>query len=232
MNFGQALAAARERMGFSQRELAARLTQHGVPVTNQAISKWEKGSTQPNATQFLTMCHVLQVSDVLGTFTDFRRVSPMEQLNRAGREKAEEYIRLLLCSGAYSARPVQESAARLRSLPLYHISVSAGTGQFLDSDHYDLVEVGDEVPMNANFGVRIAGDSMEPRFINGQIVWVHQQQGLESGEIGVFLYGGNAYCKKLSVKNGSVRLLSLNPEYAPIEIADGQDLRVFGKVVG
>lgn len=232
MNFGQALSAVREQMGLSQRELAARMTQQGVPVTNQAISKWEKGTTQPNATQFLTLCHILQVSDVLGTFTDYQRRSPVEHLNYEGREKVKEYIRLLTCSGLYNIQSEREKIVELRSLPLYHISVSAGTGQFLDSDHYDLIDVGEEVPMSANFGVRIAGDSMEPRFINGQIVWVHQQQRIESGEIGIFLYGGNAYCKKLSIQNDTVQLLSLNSRYAPIEINAEHDLHVFGKVVG
>lgn len=231
MNFGQALASARERMGLSQRELAERLTRQGVAVTNQAISKWENGVTQPNAVQFLTICHVLEISDIMGTFTEYRRRAPWDRLNREGREKAAEYIRLLICSGLYGTQPEREKIVELRSLPLYHISASAGTGQFLDSDRYDLVEVGDEVPISANFGVRIAGDSMEPRFIDGQIVWVHQQQRLESGEIGIFLYDGNAYCKKLSVKNGGVRLLSLNPRYAPIEV-QSEELRVFGKVVG
>ena len=35
--------------------------------------------------------------------------------------------------------------------------VSAGTGQFLDNDSYEEVEVGAEVPETADFGVRISG---------------------------------------------------------------------------
>ena len=70
--------------------------------------------------------------------------------------------------------PAEERRA-VRTLPLYRLAVSAGTGELLDGTDYDTVEVGDEVSPNADFGVRIAGDSMEPRFVHGQIVWVHRQ---------------------------------------------------------
>ena len=33
-----------------------------------------------------------------------------------------------------------------RSLPRYSLAVSAGTGQFLDGEDYEMVEVGQEVP--------------------------------------------------------------------------------------
>ena len=89
--------------------------------------------------------------------------------------------------------PAEERRA-VRTLPLYRLAVSAGTGELLDGTDYDTVEVGDEVSPNADFGVRIAGDSMEPRFVHGQIVWVHRQETLRPGEIGVFLYNGAGYC--------------------------------------
>lgn len=63
----------------------------------------------------------------------------------------------------------------------YLLPVSAGTGQFLDDDAYDEIEVGSEVPETADFGVTISGDSMHPRFINGQTVWVHEQEELSEG---------------------------------------------------
>jgi len=127
--------------------------------------------------------------------------------------------------------PAEERRA-VRTLPLYRLAVSAGTGELLDGTDYDTVEVGDEVSPNADFGVRIAGDSMEPRFVHGQIVWVHRQETLRSGEIGVFLYNGAGYCKRLEYAAGRVELVSLNPRYAPIRVAEGDELRVFGRVVG
>ena len=114
----------------------------------------------------------------------------------------------------YSIRDVvaafTERERRGRVLPLYRLAVSAGTGEFLDGDGYDTVEVGEEVSPLADFGVRIAGDSMEPRFVSGQIVWVRRQETLRSGEIGIFLYNGSGYCKRLEREGNRVELVSLN----------------------
>ena len=94
-----------------------------------------------------------------------------------------------------------------------------------------MIEVEENVPINANFGVRISGDSMEPQFSDGQIVWVHQQQIIEDGEIGIFIYNGDAYCKKYKSDSNGVYLISLNPQYSPIQVLETDELRVFGKVV-
>ena len=130
------------------------------------------------------------------------------------------------------AKYITEAGFPVRTQAVYRLAVSAGTGELLDGTDYDTVEVGDEVSPNADFGVRIAGDSMEPRFVHGQIVWVHRQETLRSGEIGVFLYNGAGYCKRFERAAGRVELVSLNPRYAPIRVAEGDELRVFGRVVG
>ena len=65
------------------------------------------------------------------------------------------------------------------------------------SQKNEVIEVGNEAAPEADFGIRIHGDSMEPRYISEQIVWVQQTEELESGEIGIFYLDGNAYCKKL-----------------------------------
>ena len=125
----------------------------------------------------------------------------------------------------------KDVAVRLRTLPLYSLAVSAGTGQFLDGEDYEMVEVGQEVPEGSNFGVRVAGDSMEPEFHDGQTVWVRQQRSLMTGDIGIFLYDGSAYLKQLRRDGGRVFLHSLNPAYADLEVSDALPLRVLGKAV-
>mgnify|MGYP005764156959 FL=1 len=65
-----------------------------------------------------------------------------------------------------------------RKLSPFDLPVSAETGQFLDSDRFSEIEVGDEVAASADFGVRVAGDSMEPLYLDGQIIWIHKQNPL------------------------------------------------------
>lgn len=228
INIGEIIAQRRKELGINQAELAARLNLRGACVTNQAVSKWENGSTVPNARQFLLLCRVLEIEDIRGEFSNGRE-GIFAGLDREGRRKALDYVQLLRDSGRYAVK--QEAAARIRTLPLYSLAVSAGTGQLLDGEDYEMVEVGIEVPEGANFGVRVAGDSMEPEFHNGQHVWVRQQRSLMTGEIGIFLYDGSAYLKQLVAGNGSMALHSLNPAYPDIIISPELPLRVLGKVL-
>ena len=115
---------------------------------------------------------------------------------------------------------------------MFDIPASAGIGNFLDGDNFTEIEVGEEVPETADFGIRISGDSMEPRFVNGQIVWVEQTQQVSDGEIGIFFLDGNAYCKKLQDTTDSISLISLNPKYAPITITENSSFHIFGRVIG
>ena len=119
-----------------------------------------------------------------------------------------------------------EKASRI--IKLYDIPAAAGTGSFLDSYSYTELEVDETVPKEAEFAVKVSGDSMTPRFVDRQIVFVKEQQTLDVGEIGVFALDGDSYIKKL----GRGVLLSLNPKYKPIKIHEYSSLYTFGKVVG
>ena len=119
-----------------------------------------------------------------------------------------------------------------RKLSLFDLPVSAGTGQFLDSDRFSEIEVGDEVAASADFGVRVAGDSMEPLYLDGQIIWIHKQDTLEEGEIGIFFLDDEAYVKKYHQTDSGIQLISLNSKYSPINVSSESTLKTFGKVVG
>jgi len=223
---GQVLAACREEKKLSQHDVARELRAAGFDITNQAVSRWELDQRRPNAELLIALCRILGIYHLTAFFednSDYGRLSP------TGQRKVDEYAHVLATSGLYER---EKKVFPLRKLPVYNIAASAGTGQFLDSSDYDLMEVGEDVPMSANFGIYIAGDSMEPRYEDGQLVWVQQQLTLEDGEIGIVLYDGCSYCKKLSRGADGIRLISLNPKYEPIDInTDYSELRVFGKVV-
>ena len=222
---GNTISRLRRARDLSQKEVAGLLTLHGLDVSNQAVSKWEKGVSQPNATQFLMLCRVLGIDDISGEFLG-RGLSA--GLNAQGREKLDEYARLLRLSGLSS---VEEKAPVRRVLPLYDLAVSAGTGQFLSDSSYELVDVDESVSDSADFGVRVAGDSMEPKFPNGSVVWVHRCETLEAGDVGVFVYDGNAYLKTLVWIDGRVCLRSLNPKYEDIRVSMDDALFVLGKAL-
>ena len=90
------------------------------------------------------------------------------------------------------------------------------------------------MPEGAEFGVRIAGDSMQPDIPDGCTVFVRPTPAVEPGEIGIFVLDAQAYCKKLIADRGARRALlrSLNPDYADIVVEDETRLRTLGKVLG
>ena len=224
-SLGATLHSLRRAAGLTQQRVTELLRERGYEVQSAAVSKWEKDMTMPNAGQFLALCEIYSVSDVMGTFTG--KNGPTALLNDAGRKLVDDYITVLVASGLYSGMP----GYRQRTLPLYDLAASAGTGQFLDGESYKLIDASD-APRRADFAVRIAGDSMEPEIHDGSVVWVHGCETLSSGRIGIFVYGGQAYCKRLRVNSAGVMLISANMDYAPIVVREEGELRVCGEVVG
>ncbi len=227
MNLSETLKALRSEHGFTQTRIAEYFSKNGMKISSKLVSSWETGRNTPDAMQLLMLCRMYGVRDVLSVFLGLAPETAMDRLNRAGRERALEYVEMLAQNRNYTNHPILLET-RKRQLPLYDISVSAGTGQFLDSDSYTLIDVSDNVPLDATYALRVSGDSMQPGIQDGQIIYVKQQQTLENGEIGIFLLNNDAYCKKWL--NG--KLVSLNTHYAPIAIGDYDEFRIYGKVVG
>lgn len=110
------------------------------------------------------------------------------------------------------------------------LRVSAGAGEPLIDDSYpDFIEVKkSDLTEKANFAVKINGESMMPRFKDGDVVLVRSQPYVNFGEIGIFIIDGNGYIKE----RGSDRLVSINSEYDDIYFKEGQDIRCKGLVIG
>jgi repressor LexA len=229
-SLGEKICAFRKKAGLSQRQFAALLVKRGVRVTNQAVSKWESGASLPNAMQFLIICDILGILDISGAFTG-KSYDIFSGLNDDGRQRVNEYADMLRDSGLYD-EPTHEGprGTRIRTLPVYDIDKAANQGQLLDLPDYELIPVGTEVPLSANFGIRISGESMEPDFHDGQIVWIHQQPKLEHGDIGVFMYEGSSYFKRLRDRVGGKRLQCIDSNYPDVIITNPEKLVALGKV--
>ena len=86
------------------------------------------------------------------------------------------------------------------------------------------------------FGLKIKGDSMSPRILDGDVVIVRKQSTCDSGDIAVILVDGeDATVKKVQISNGGIMLIPLNPIYEP-KFFDRQTVlnlpvTIIGKVV-
>ena len=232
-SLGKIIARNRKQHKLKQQDLAEALDKYNIKIKKNAICAWENDISQPNASQIFAVCQVLGITDIYTEFIGTNPDNPLAGLNEKGREKALDYIHLLTLSGEYKKEtPMPVSLLVERCLNVYDLPVSAGTGSFLDSDEYEPMTVGSEVPEVADFGVRVSGDSMLPRFLNSQIVWVEKTLELNHGEYGIFYLNGNAFIKKLQNNVDGLALISLNTKYAPIVIREDDDFRIFGRVVG
>ncbi len=88
--------------------------------------------------------------------------------------------------------------------------------------------------------LRIHGDSMQPRMLEGDVVIVRVQPTADDGDIVVVLIDGEdgtarATCKRLRMTPDGVALLSFNPDYEPMVYSADRlkktPLRIFGRVV-
>ena len=116
----------------------------------------------------------------------------------------------------------------LTKLPMYEVPVSAGTGAWLaDGYEYEFVEF-EDAPHDADYALRVRGDSMEPMYSDGDTVFVRTNIMVESGQVGVFVLNGEGYMKMLQGN----RLVSMNPKYKPMVIEEWDEFWVAGRVVG
>ncbi len=116
-----------------------------------------------------------------------------------------------------------------RNILLYDLSVSAGTGVYLDDAETNEISIPDnEKTRVADFALRINGNSMEPKYHDGDIVLVEDTDSVEVGELGIFVLDGNGYFKKF----GGDRLISLNEDYGDILLNGYSEIVCCGRVVG
>lgn len=228
MELSTILAKLRKEAKLTQKGVAEYISGFGNEITLKAVSKWEQGAVLPDAKQFLLLCRLYGVRDILHTFFGEAVSDPFESLNASGRIFASEIIELVAASPKYHS---ESRAGKIRRIPLYELPVSAGTGEFVDGDYYDMIEVDTTVSEAAAMAIRISGDSMSPRFVDGQTVFVEPAAALKDGDIGIFILNGEGFCKKLG-GGKKPRLISLNPMYQPIEIHPYDSLHIVGKVVG
>ena len=116
-----------------------------------------------------------------------------------------------------------------RKISLYDLPVSAGTGVYLtDTESVEINIPDNPETADADFALRIKGNSMEPKYRDGDVILIEECDALEYGELGVFIRAGDGYFKKF----GGDRLISLNPDYEPILLKNFDEIVCCGRVVG
>lgn len=104
-------------------------------------------------------------------------------------------------------------------------------------DILDYEEISEDMARQGEyFGLKIQGDSMEPRMREGDVVIIRKQNIVDNGDIAVVLVNGNdATVKKFFKYDNGVHLISFNPKYDPFtytpEQVNNLPVQVIGRVV-
>lgn len=110
--------------------------------------------------------------------------------------------------------------------------VSAGIGNEIgDYEYWEEVEIPKtRKAVQADFCLTIKGDSMSPKFENGDVILVKSQPAVDLGQICVYNINNCGYIKKF----GGDKLISLNPDYDDIPIPKNEDaiIQCCGLVLG
>jgi phage repressor protein C with HTH and peptisase S24 domain len=236
MNVGERMRAIRKQKQMSADELARK-----IGVSRSTIFRYEKGDIEKVPIEI-----VAKVADALDIKPEqLMGLKPasiadsvhniVTRLHPARQEKVYNYADNQLKEQQNENVISLDDERQERQPMLLHIAgtVSAGTGEYLPDD-----DTGDDIPFSGpvpdyDFALRVNGDSMEPMFEDGQIIFVKKCDDcdIHSGQIVIADLNGDAYVKKIDIQPDGVRLVSLNPKYKPILVESFDDFAIQGIVM-
>ena len=248
------LRALRREKELSKRDLVAML-----PLNYSTYANYESGFREPNSEvlQMLARHFGVSVDFLLGVSENRKKADEIAVLNDEEHDHITKY-RMLDAHGHEVVELIlQKELERVNflntrnvigqeksedekwvMLQVYHQRASAGLGSYLSDESntdFELMRfVATPVSQKADFCVKIKGDSMEPKICDGDIVFVKSVPKVEPDNVGIFVYDGESYCKRLRIdhKKSLVILESLNKSYAPKQINQPDSLRTVGLVIG
>jgi phage repressor protein C with HTH and peptisase S24 domain len=225
----------KKEQGFTNEALAEK---SGISVGT--LNKLLSGASQdPKLSTLFPLANALgcTLDDMLGMAKETLPTLPAElakkyiELDEDGKEAVaytinKEYARILK---EQTEIPYSLDTAAVKKIRLYSTPASAGTGSYLFGDDYTEISVyANGKTEEADFAVRVYGDSMMPRYENGDILLVSGADEIQTGELGIFSLNGESYFKKY----GGDRLISYNPKYQDIPLTETDEFLCFGRVIG
>ena len=233
MSFGERLKERREALGLSRAELAEQLG-----LSRSAIGNYEIGISFPKEEILLQLFSVLQAepnelfcdsfpSEIALSAEDRRLIAHYRRLSPVGQGAVQSMLHAL--------REVPALEAPKRVIPLYTSPAAAGYVSPVMGEDYEPYATTADTPREAEFAVRIRGDSMEPVIADGSIAFA-QRAPIGNGDVGIFCVDGDMFCKQYYRDPlGMVYLFSLNRRRKDADVVfyqeSGRSLLCFGRVI-
>lgn len=237
MEFKEIIKELRKSKDYSADYVAEK-----IDIPAGSYKKYESGILNPGVPVVIKLADFYNVStDYLLGRTEIKAMAgttPAEQLDVTAAEQeiirryAEfpEDLRLLLLDTIRKLVGLPEVPEDTRPVIVFtrchRMKASAGAGFDLDSrDEWRDIRIYDcPEAYQADFAVEVDGESMEPDYHDGDIVFVKLSEDVPVGAVGLFIHDGKGYIKE----RGETCLISRNPEYENI----CGECRTVGAVIG
>ncbi len=142
----------------------------------------------------------------------------------------------LLCKTYFKGIPSSRLHKKGIKIPVLG-KVQAGVPVEAVEDIIDYEEITEEMARQGDFfALQVRGESMEPKFSEGDVVIVLKQSTVETGDIAIVLVNSNdATIKKIKRTEQGISLIPLNPTFDPIFFTNSEieelPVTIIGKVV-
>ncbi|MDE7057074.1 MAG: XRE family transcriptional regulator [Lactobacillus sp.] len=230
------LQARRKELGLTLEEVGNK-----VGVGKSTVRKWETGYiSNMGRDKIVALAKVLRISP-LDILDPNRKDDPTDkilslysQLTDSKKDDVINYAQKQLDNQQVkdAAMPFVKSNKKI-DFP-FKGAVSAGTGEWMDDEIHETITLDHEPPANADFALKVNGDSMEPFFENDQIIFVKTVEDpsqVFSNQFVIADLNGEAYLKKIVFEQVGCRLVSLNKKYPDKIVTENDAFYVRGTVV-
>lgn len=228
--FGRNLKYLRKKHGLEQMDLAEKLGRKSAST----ISEWEKGKYTPKLSTLNEISKIfnVEIDDLMNIDLSLQTSKVNNDIttiyNKLNSDRQQKVIK-------FAETQLEEQNSNIVDLREYkdvyiQSKLSAGTGIVdLDQQHQELISYKGYVPKDYDLAFEVCGDSMEPLFKSGEVIFVKADKEVRNGQIGVVVINDNAYVKKMYVEDNKLRLVSLNKKYDDI-IAD-ENIQIVGRAI-
>lgn len=229
----------RKQNNYSFAELARQ-----VNMAKSAISRYFNGTRQFPLNRVDTFAKALGVSPeyILGVEPAVKENTIMEQIISIVEKLPTDQQEKLLNSLKKQSRHLSNTKSNVVKVNNDHSPkkiialgyASAGTGEFLIDNMKIEKNYYGSVPKTYDYALIVNGDSMEPMFQNGQIIFIEKADSeteFLDGQIVIAELNGAAYIKKLRILETEAQLISMNNKYDPIKVTENDEFIIVGKVI-
>ena len=250
MSYGTRLRELMENKNSGDKIKQAAIAQK-LDCQSSTISSYKDDSIKPSYEVFIKICKLFNkdanyfMQDDLGDIAK-PQISPDEEslilkyreLSQYGKDIINHMLEVK--EDKYIQEPEQ---INIYHLPVYEQEAAAGVGRLGDSNDYNIEDfiVNDDIPQEATFAIRIAGDSMLSKSTDnlihtGSIVLIDPKLSKYTlkNKIVIVSFEGEVICKRYIDKGDYILFQSDNEEYkSENRISyDNSEYKIIGIVLG